>query len=109
MTEPAAVKITIVADSSSQHCSGNCGGDWSFPDALDIARQRVKERFGDRVEIEVIDLPATGDNPGITQIKTIVQDMPFPVLLANGRPRIAGGFDIRQLLDVIEASLEVET
>ena len=34
--------------------------------------------------------------------------MPLPVLLANGRPRIAGEFDIRQLLDVIEAGLEVE-
>jgi hypothetical protein len=107
LTEPS-VLVTIVADSTSQRCSGNCAGDWSFPDALDLARQRISERFGDRAVLELVDLSSPSDSPHVRKIKASVQGMPLPVLLANGRPRIAGEFDIRQLLDVIEAGLEVE-
>jgi hypothetical protein len=104
----SGIKITIVDDSVNQPCSGNCGKDWSQPEAIETARQEIYRRFGPRAELEYIDLPKVEGLSGVHRIKTLVQGMPMPVLLANGRPRIAGEFDMRQLLDVIETDLEVE-
>jgi hypothetical protein len=102
------LKITIVDGNPAQVCPGNCVGDWSLPDALETARQRIHQRFGDRVELEYVDLPQAEDSENIRQIREAVKDMTLPVLLAGGRPRIAGIFDMRQLFDVIEAGLEVD-
>lgn len=99
----------IIADSSNkQVCMGNCGGDWSLPESLEAARQRIHQRYGEKVELAYFDLMDPGDSEDNKRIKEDVQGLPMPVLLADGRPRIAGTFDMRQLLDVIETCLEVE-
>ena len=102
------LKVFIIDSNNSQVCAGNCGGDWSLPDALEAARQRISLRFGEQVELDYIDLLKTEDSEDIFKIREAVRDMPMPVLLADGRPRIAGTFDMRQLMDVIEACLEVK-
>jgi hypothetical protein len=104
----SGIKITIIDDSVNQPCSGNCGNDWSQPEAINTARQEIYNRFGPLVELEYIDLPKAEGLPDVRRIKTLVQGMPLPVLLANGRPRIAGEFDMRQLMDVVETDIEVE-
>lgn len=105
MPEPR-VRITIVDDSTSQTCAANCGTDWSSPEALRTARQDILSRFGDEAKLEYVDLPKATDNEDLRRIKSQVSGLPLPVLLTNGRPRIAGEFDGRQLMDVIEADLE---
>lgn len=108
MPEPR-VKIAIVADpSSSQACAAKCGTDWSKPEILTAARQQVLDRFGDLASLEYVDLPRSGNAAAVKKMKSTVKGMPLPVLLANGRPRIAGEFDFRQVMDVIEAALEAE-
>ena len=107
MTE-AKIKITIVGDGDDRTCTGNCGVDWSSLDSLAAARQEISERFGNRAELEYISLLNAKDSGKIRHVKSLVQGMPLPVLLANGKPRIAGEFDTRQLMDVIEADLEAE-
>jgi hypothetical protein len=103
------VKIAIVANTvSPQACAAKCGTDWSKPEILSAAQQQVLERFGDLASLEYVDLPKSGDATAVRKIKSTVKGMPLPVLLANGRPRIAGEFDLRQVMDVIEAALEAE-
>jgi hypothetical protein len=102
------LRIIIADTCNSQVCAGNCGGDWSLPEALNTARQRISQRFGNQVELEYIDLLKVDDSEDIRKIREAVKDMPMPVLLADDRPRIAGTFDMRQLIDVIEACLEVK-
>jgi hypothetical protein len=106
--EPRA-RITIVDDTSrGQACAGNCGVDWSGSGVVSAARQRVRERFGERAELDYVDLTLTADSEAVRRVKAAVQGLPLPVMLANGRPRIAGQFDLRQVMDVIEVNLEAE-
>ncbi len=108
MPEPR-VKIAIVADTaSSQACAAKCGTDWSKPEVLGTARQQVIQRFGGLASLEYVGLPNSGNAASVRKMKSTVKGMPLPVLLANGRPRIAGEFDLRQVMDVIEAALEAE-
>lgn len=102
------LKVTIVDKNQAEVCPGNCGGDWSLVEALETAQQRIDQRFGKEVELEYIDLENAGDTEKIQRIREAVKDMPMPVLMADERPKIAGTFDMRQLIDVIEACLEVE-
>ncbi len=105
---PRGVRITIVNDPSVERCDANCGTDWSKAGSVDLARQRINERFGDRARLEYLDLPKARQTKRLDDIKTKIAGLPMPVLLSNGRPRIAGEFDTRQLLDVIEADLEAK-
>jgi hypothetical protein len=104
----ADIKITIVDDSTNQPCSGSCGKDWSQPEAISAARREIEARFGQRVELEYINLPKAKGISDISHIKTVIRNMPLPVILSNGQPRIAGEFDMRQLMDIIETDLEVK-
>ena len=106
--QPRPVRITIIDDSTIELCDANCGIDWSKPEAVDLARQRISERFGDQAELEYLDLPKARRTKRLHDIKTRIAGLPMPVLLSNGHPRIAGEFDTRQLLDVIEVDLETE-
>jgi hypothetical protein len=102
-------RITIVDDTSrGAECFGDCGVDWSQSWVVNEARRRISERFGDHAEMEYVDLPAVIDSEAVRAMKVAIQGLPLPVLLANGRPRIAGKFDIRQIMDVIEANLEAD-
>lgn len=107
MSEPD-IQATIVADSRSKPCSAECGIDWSAASSVTLARLRIKERFGDRAQLDYIDLPKVTDSQRIQELKPEIQDLPLPVLLINGHPRITGDFDIRRLLDVIQAEMEIE-
>ena len=103
------VKITIVDDTASpRSCTGNCGTDWSKAESANAARQQISERFGDLAELEYVDLHGAGKNEATARLRATVTGMPLPVLLADGRPRIAGEFDLRQVLDVIEVHLEAD-
>jgi len=102
------VRVTIIDDSAARSCEGNCGVDWSKPESLAPAREKISERFGDDVRLEYVDLSQATDTGFLREVGLQTKGMPLPILLANGRPRIAGEFDLRQLMDVIEVDLEAE-
>jgi hypothetical protein len=108
------IRITIVDGAAGRDCAAargcavDCGIDWSKPGQIDAARREVRSRFGDRVSLDYVDLPGAKDSPAVREMKRSLRGMPSPVLLADGRPRIAGEFDLRQLMDVIEVGLEEE-
>ena len=102
------IKVIIIDDTKSEKCEANCGADWSSDEALTLASQRIKDRFGGRVQLEYIDLskPAGSHcDPGLTRR---IKGLPLPLLVIDGEPRISGRFDIRMLLDVIEAETEMK-
>jgi DhnA family fructose-bisphosphate aldolase class Ia len=103
------VKITIFDDTSRpSRCAEGCGTDWTKPESIEQARQQIVQKFGRLATLEYVDLVKSSRPGAVKKMKSTVKGMPVPVLLANGRPRIAGEFDIRQILDVIEADLEAE-
>ena len=105
------IQITIVDDSKSEKCDAHCGVDWSSAEAIALARQRIKDRFGDKIQLEYLDLSKAMANRRALELNRMVKNknLSLPLLLINGEPRISGQFDIRQLLDVIDAEMEIES
>ena len=106
------IQITIINDSRLKECEAECGIDWSSPEAVTLASQRIKERFGDKrdkIKLGYLDLSKDATNPEALAWNETVKNknLSFPLLLVNGQLRISGRFDIRQLLDVIEVETEI--
>jgi thioredoxin 1 len=69
----------------------------------------IRERFGDDVSIELIDLTDgdSGDRAKEWTEKIEKRNLSLPLLLVDGQVRISGQFDIRQLTGVIEIEKEL--
>jgi len=102
------IQIVILDDSKGEKCEVNCGVDWSSAEAITLAKQRVKDRFGDRARLEYIDLSKKPISDRALELSQRVKDLPLPLLVINGKPRISGQFDIRLLLDAIDAEIEIK-
>ena len=105
------IQITIVDDTKGEQCDAHCGIDWFAIETLALANQRIKDRFGDKIQLEYLDLSKPMANRHTLEVKQSIKDKnpSFPLLLINGKPRISGPFDIRQLLDAIDAEMEIES
>jgi len=101
-------KITIVDDSKGEKCEAHCGIDWSSPETIALATKRIKDRFGDRIELEYLDLSQPMVKHHALELSQQVRNLPLPLLVINGQPRISGQFDIHLLLDAIDAELEIK-
>ena len=103
------VQITIVDNSKVVECDAHCGAEWASAQTVDLAGQRIKERFGDRVQLEYLDLAESTSDQRALELKQRIngENLSLPLLIIDGEPRISGRFDIRQLLDAIEAELEI--
>ena len=110
MTE-AVVEINIIDDTSRSDCDINCGTDWSSQEAVALASQQIKSRFGMETRLEYIDLSRTTPDHQAAQWRQLISErsLPVPLLLIGGTLRIAGQFDTRQIIDAIEAEMELRT
>lgn len=104
----ARIQVIILDNSKGQKCMADCGIDWSASEVLALARQRLQDRFGDRVDLDYLDLAKPAANRHPLELSPEIRNMPSPVLLINGKAVIAGLFDIRQLLDTTQAEIELE-
>ncbi len=106
MVKPT-IQVTIVDDSKGERCNVDCGVDWSSTEVTTLTSRRIKERFGDRVELKYVDLSKPGTNlPKLNQA-TMNKNQPLPLLAIDGQVRISGQFDIHLLLDAIDAEIEI--
>ena len=103
------MQITILDDSKGEKCDAHCGVDWSSAEAIALASQRIKDRFGDGIKLQYIDLSKPVINQRALELNQQVRNknLPLPLLIINGEPRISGQFDIRLLLDAIDAEIEI--
>jgi disulfide oxidoreductase YuzD len=104
------IQIVIVDDSKGEKCDAECGVDWSSAESITLASQQIEDRFGEEIKLEYVDLSQPLAHPLALELSQQITntDLLLPLLLINGQPRISGPFDIRQLLDVIEAETEIE-
>jgi len=105
------IQITILDASKGEKCDAHCGVDWSSVEALALANQRIKDRFGDKIQLEYLDLSKPMANRHALELNQEIRNknLSLPLLLINGEPRISGQFDIRQLLDAIDAEMEIKS
>jgi len=103
------IQITIIGDSRQEKCDAGCREDWSLPETLALAKQRIKDRFGDEVELQYLDLSQTVPNHDALEWNEVIKNINLllPLLLINGQLRISGLFDIRQLLNTIEVEIAI--
>ncbi len=103
------VRVIVLNDSRIKGCEAACGIDWSDPEALAMAAGQVRDKFGEEIQIAFADLSEDGINPDLEKWsgQAAARNLSFPLLLLNDQVRIAGNFDIRQLLDVIEVEVEL--
>ena len=102
------IKIIIVDDSQDKKCDAGCGVDWASTEAVTLAGQRIRDKFGDRVRLEYFNLSETTNYRHALELNQRINDLSLPLLLINGEPRISGQFDIRLLLDAIDAEMEMK-
>ncbi|HEX77262.1 MAG TPA: hypothetical protein G4O03_02475 [Dehalococcoidia bacterium] len=101
----------VIFDDSQGHpgCDAECGLDLRSLRVQQEILERLRQRFGEGVSIEYHDLhdPQIRDqHPDIAE-RVAAQSLELPLLLINGKPRIAGYFDARMLVDMIEAEMEM--
>lgn len=103
------IKITILDDTSRPECHACVEIDWSSPESIALASQRINDRFNTRIQLEYINLSQGTDNHQALEWHQIIRDrnLSVPLLLINGELRISGQFSIRQLLDAIETVIEI--
>jgi disulfide oxidoreductase YuzD len=103
------IQVIIISDPAKQECDASCGTDWSSAESLELAKEQVRRRFGDGVHLTYLDLAGTEEADSLVEWrkKIIDENLSVPLLVLNGHLRITGNFDVRQMLDVIEAELEI--
>ena len=101
--------VEIVDDTSRRDCDADCGTDWSSPEMFDLVGRQVEQRFGGAATVEYRDLAGGELDAGQQEIKRNIrqQGLSVPLLLVNGRLRVAGQFDVRQIVDAVEAEMEI--
>jgi disulfide oxidoreductase YuzD len=103
------IQVTIINDPARQDCDASCGTDWSSVESMELAEEQVRNRFGEEVHLTYLDISGNNkdDSPIGWEEKIIHENLSVPLLILNGHLRITGNFDVRQMLDAIEAELEI--
>jgi len=107
----AVVEINIIDDTSRRDCDIDCGTDWSSQEAVVLADRQIKSRFGTEMRLEYIDLSRMAPDDQAAQWRQTIREksLSVPLLLIDGKLRIAGQFDTRQIIDAVEAEMELGT
>ena len=106
-----SIQITIVDDSKAEQCEAHCGLDWSSAEAMALASQRIRDKFGDKMRLEYLDLSQPMANHHALELNQRIRNknLSLPLLMIDGEPRICGQFEMRQLLDAIDAEMEIKS
>ncbi len=91
-------------------CLEGCGADWCAPEVQQEATERLRQIHGDQVRVEFVDLADPGWQARNPQVAANVQSggLHLPLLMINSEVRITGHFDLRQLVDAVEAQEELD-
>jgi hypothetical protein len=105
------MEIDIIDDTSRRDCVVDCGTDWSSPEAIELANRQISNRFGIEARLEYTDLSRTIPDHPAAQWHRIIREkgLSVPLLLINGQLRVAGQFDTRQIINAVEAEMELGT
>ena len=104
------LSVIIVNDSEIQGCDASCGPDWSLSTSLALLKERIIEKFNDKIVIDYVDISKGENSQQKLEWHRLIEDnnLSVPLLLVDGELRMSGQFDIRQILDVIEAHMEIK-
>ena len=104
-----SIRVTIIDDAKAEKCEGRCGLDCTSPKTIEEITSLLKNLYGEKVESEFLDLaePATSRSYPEIVDRIRKENLNLPLLLINGKLRIAGYFDIHQLQNTIQVEIEM--
>jgi disulfide oxidoreductase YuzD len=96
------ISVTLFDDSSGEHCLG-CG------ERFDLVIERLKERYGDEVVVEYLDLAEPAARLQHQEVVNRVKEtgLMLPLVAINGVLRLCGGVEYRTIVEAIETQKEV--
>ncbi|MEQ8175255.1 MAG: hypothetical protein ABRQ26_09325 [Syntrophomonadaceae bacterium] len=86
-------------------CGGSCGTGGSGPELEKEADQLAADlhgQYGDKVEVRYIDTERVGLANYPLVSRTLQAGYNFPMVAVNGKPRLAGGIDLKSVREVLE-------
>lgn len=103
MGEEKPIQVTIFDDRAAEHCPGGCG------DSLDFVTSYLKERYGETVEVEYLNLaqPAVRRRNRKILAQIEEQGLLLPLVALNGRLKLSGSVEYRAIVEAIETLKEV--
>lgn len=109
------VKVTIFDDTASSacaECSAQCEFPWRPQEMVAITAAELRQRLGEEVEVEFIDLahPPKADGGPYGEIIAQGRAKPYllPLVAVNGVLRLSGGLSTQRIIQVIDTVREVE-
>lgn len=91
--------------SSCATCGGSCSTGGSGPEIEKEANQLaadLKGQYGDKIEVSYIDTDQVGLGSYPVISRVVQAGYTFPIVAINGKPRLAGGFDLNSVREVLE-------
>ena len=107
MTAPTTIRVTFFDDASGERCPAECGLDLASADTLQFITERLKDKYGEAVVVEYLDLATPPDRYKETISRIRERNLPLPLIAINGVPRCSGGVDYRTLVEAIDTLREV--
>jgi len=106
---PDSLSVRIVVGHNPEECEANCGTDWRAAESIAFATGRIKEKFGENISLECIDLTENNTGDTAKEWTEIIKNknLSLPLLVVNGQVRISGQFDVRQMINVIDIEREL--
>ena len=103
------LNVLVLHDRAQEACDVACGMDWSLADNRRQAAERLKERFGSNAEVRYVDLSDPNAPAEYHELldKVRREKLPTPMLVINGKVRISGYFDIRMMVEMADAGMEM--
>lgn len=104
-----AILVTILDDSRTKHCEAQCGMSCSSPEDIAFTREHLKRRFGNDIDVEMLDLAnpslQTSNRELLQQVEAL--SIALPAVAINGVIRLSGNLEFRAIAQAVEVHKEV--
>lgn len=94
-------------------CGGGCAPDdvnpgtsQNFADATNIMAEELKKEFGDKVQVQYVDVDKRGLEQYPIMNRVLAMGYPYPVTLINGKPKFAGAIMTEDLIESLREELK---
>lgn len=102
------IEVLIIDDRQAGSCEDGCGMDWTSAENVTLAGRQIKAAFGDGVQLKRLNLSEAAAGLIDLELQQGITNgsLSLPLLIIDGKMRVSGPFDIRILLDAVEAVIE---
>ncbi|TAK36869.1 MAG: hypothetical protein EPO21_01055 [Chloroflexota bacterium] len=104
-TNRPRMRLAILNDTSHRDGCTYCFDTWSTPEDITFIVGRLRERYGDQVTVEYVDVALHQPDADDARLVELArqQGLPLPIVAINGSIKLIGAADYRVIAEAIEA------